>query len=190
MKIVGMILSFFTWLANLFIKSKFEETIEEVKETIDKEVDKGDIRLSPNFYLSEFTRSTTAINLGIDNTPNQEQLRNLKALAQALEEVRHFLGGKPLVISSGLRTELLNKAVGGSSTSGHLKGHAVDFTVKGMTTRDACMRIANSNIKFDQLIYEQGANSEWVHFSIAPKMRRDILSWKKSKGYIRDIVKL
>lgn len=148
------------------------------------------MRLSEHFTLEEFTRSATATARGIDNTPNAAQLENLKRLAAALEDVRKLLGGKPIIISSGFRSAALNKAVGGSPTSDHANGLAADFTCpKYGSVESICRAIATSKVPFDQIIYEQGG-TDWVHFGIGSRMRRQILSWAPGKGYVVGIHRL
>lgn len=154
-----------------------EEMVEEMK-------------LSQHFLLREFTRSAVAESRGIDNAPNAAQLDNLRLLAGTLEEVRALLGNQPIIISSGFRSGALNRAVGGSATSSHGHGLAVDFVCPqhGHVMR-ICEAIRDSGIQFDQLIYEQG-NTEWVHLGIDPRLRRQVMSWSKSAGYVTGIQKL
>jgi zinc D-Ala-D-Ala carboxypeptidase len=85
------------------------------------------MRLSENFSLEELTASETAARKGIDNTPSEEVINNLKRLAAALQEVRALLNHRAILVSSGYRSPELNQAVGGSATSDHCKGFAADF---------------------------------------------------------------
>lgn len=85
------------------------------------------INLSKHFTLDELTKSATAIRLGIDNIPNETELKNLQDLVDnILEPLRHHYG-RPIIITSGFRCEKLNKAVGGSKTSQHRFGQAADI---------------------------------------------------------------
>ena len=126
------------------------------------------MKLSANFSLSELTRSQTATRKGIDNSPNDEQLANLKALCEnVLQPIRdHF--GKPVRISSGLRVPELNSAIGGSTTSDHCKGMAADIEIPGVDNKELAEWIGE-NLEFRQLIlefYEPGIpDSGWVHVS-------------------------
>ncbi len=148
------------------------------------------MQLTPHFLLREFTRSDTAKRLGIINSPNAAQTENLKQLAFKLEEVRKLLG-HPVIITSGFRSPALNRAVGGSTTSDHSHGLAADFHCPGFgSVEEVCRAIADSNIDFDQLIFEQGSRSDWVHFGVGDRMRREVLSWKSGKGYVRGVLKL
>lgn len=129
------------------------------------------MNLSPHFKLEEFTNSATAIALGIDNTPTEEHLQNLKEVALRMESVR-ALFGKPVIITSGYRNPELNAAVGGVKNSAHALGWAVDFKVLGFSLLETAAKIANSGIAFDQLIHEK---NRCVHISFDPRMRRQVL---------------
>lgn len=147
------------------------------------------MQLSNHFSLDELVRSDTAKSRGIDNTPGPDHLRNLGTLVLRLEEVRALLG-KPMLISSGYRSPALNAAVGGSGTSDHAQGLAADFVSPQYgAVMDICRAIEASGIKFDQLIFEQGA-TEWVHFGLGPRMRRQVMSWSKKSGYVMGLRKL
>jgi len=148
------------------------------------------MRLTDHFTLNEFTRSAVAALRGIDNTPNAEQLVNIQNMAHQMEYVRYLLGGKPILISSGFRSAELNKVIGGSATSSHSDGLAVDFTCpKFGSAKEVCMALKTSSFKFDQIIYEQG-RTHWCHLGFGAQMRREVLSWKSGKGYVFGIVDL
>lgn len=119
------------------------------------------MQLTEHFTLEEFTRSQTATRLHIDNTPNAEQLSNIENTAERLEEFRIFLG-KPVIITSGFRCPTLNKAIGSSDKSQHVKGQAVDFHCLGEDIKDTITAIIGSSLGFDQLILEYGS---WIHVS-------------------------
>lgn len=123
------------------------------------------MQLTKNFALEELTRSSKAKALKISNSPNAEQTSNLKALAEdILQPLRDALGF-PINIASGLRVPALNKAVGGSSTSQHTKGEAVDINVSGKN-KIIFDWIVN-NLDYDQIIWEFGTDLEpsWIHVS-------------------------
>ena len=125
------------------------------------------MKLSANFSVGELTRSQTATRKGIDNSPNDEQLANLKALCEnVLQPIRdHF--GKPVRISSGLRVPELNAAIGGSTTSDHCKGMAADIEIPGVDNKELAEWIGE-NLEFRQLIlefYNGEPDSGWVHVS-------------------------
>ncbi|MBL8425250.1 MAG: DUF882 domain-containing protein [Candidatus Accumulibacter phosphatis] len=145
--------------------------------------------LSEHFTLEELVASQTAARKGIDNTPGVTAMRNLKSLADVLEEVRVLLGGVSIIVSSGYRSPALNAAVGGSEKSAHMQGLAADFTApKFGTVLQTARKIAASGIAYDQLIHEYGS---WVHIGLtAPgvKPRRQNLSIFQGTGYLPGIV--
>ena len=135
--------------------------------------------LSPHFSLDEFTASQTATRHGIDNTPNETAVENLRMLAALLEQVRELLGGNSIRISSGYRSVLLNRHIGSNDTSAHIRGYAVDFTCSGFGTPiQVAKKIAESNLKFDQMIYE----GTWIHISCDPKNRRQLITARFKGG--------
>lgn len=123
-----------------------------------------EIMLTEHFSLEELTRSELAERKGWDNKPTLIASANLVRLAEFLEQVRKVIG-KPLVINSGYRSQILNNAVGSKETSQHRVGCAADFRVGGMTPREICEIIKNSDLQFDQCIQELS----WVHISIPSK---------------------
>jgi hypothetical protein len=126
------------------------------------------MNLSANFTLKELTKSDTATRLGIDNTPDDATIENLKLLCEmVLQPVReHF--GKSVTVNSGYRSPESNAAVGGSKTSDHCKGQAADIEIDGLPNPELAQWIMD-NLDYTQLIlefYTQGQpNSGWVHVS-------------------------
>ena len=127
------------------------------------------MKLSNYVSLAEVTKSDTAKRKGIDNTPTAEHLENLKTICvEVFDKVReHF--GVPIYISSGYRSAALNKAIGGSKTSDHNLGRALDldqdFRGNGVTNMQV-FEFIKDNLEFDQLIAEfQRADGdfEWIH---------------------------
>lgn len=130
------------------------------------------MNLSANFTLKELTKSETATRLGLDNTPNDEALENLKLLCKkVLQPVRdHF--GKSVTVNSGYRSPESNAAVGGSKTSDHCKGQACDLEIDGIPNPELAQWIMD-NLEYTQLIlefYTPGGdpNAGWVHVSYDP----------------------
>jgi hypothetical protein len=121
------------------------------------------MNLTPHFTLEELTASETAERNGWDNSPNDAELANLTRLADFLEQVKVVLDGKPIMISSGLRTKKVNDAVGSKDSSQHRTGCACDFRVPGMTPDEVVRKIMASGIGFDQVIREF---DRWTHISI------------------------
>ena len=120
------------------------------------------MNLSPNFTLEEMIASETAARHGIDNTPDNDVLMNLRRLALFLEEVRKVVG-MPLRINSAYRSPEANKLVGGKATSQHCKGVAADLKVKGMTPDQVVRAIIAAKLPYDQVIREFDS---WTHVSI------------------------
>jgi hypothetical protein len=131
------------------------------------------IYLSPHFTLDELTFSQTAERLGLNNDPGPEVLAALKRTALGLEAVRVRLGGAPILVSSGYRAPPVNAAVGGSPSSQHMRGEAVDFTAPRFgVPRQIVDALADSDVPYDQLILEFG---RWVHISFSGNPRRHAL---------------
>lgn len=128
------------------------------------------MRLTEHFSLEELTFSSTALRLGIDNTPSPEIVNHLLIAATGMEHVRELLGF-PIHVDSGYRCLELNSAVGGAPHSAHMQGYAVDFICPSFGTPLLIVQaIASSNIQFDRCIME----GNWVHISFDPKLRREI----------------
>lgn len=143
------------------------------------------MKLSENFSLAEFTKSQTAIRMGIDNTPGEDHLEAAKELFEnVVQPIRDHFG--PTVLNSGYRGPALNEAVGGSSKSQHCKGEAVDLEVPGVANAEVAAWIVE-NLDFDQVIlefYTPGIpDSGWVHVSYKTEgNRKSILTAMKENG--------
>lgn len=137
--------------------------------------------LSRHFHLEQLLHSDTALERGIDNSPDATALANLRELAAGLDRVQDLLG-HPLNITSGFRCPALNAAVGGVATSQHCQGLAADFDCPEFgTPMDIALAIARSDIEFDQCIMEFG---RWVHLSFAAAPRRRLLTiYSGAEGY-------
>ena len=144
------------------------------------------MNLSPNFTLSEMTKSEAALRHNIDNTPNEEQIQALMVLAQnVLQPVRDYFK-KGVKCNSGFRAPAVNRAVGGSPTSDHCKGQAADIEIPGVSNYELAKWIVD-NLKFTQVIlefYTQGVpDSGWVHVSYDPsKLKNEALTAVKKDG--------
>lgn len=128
------------------------------------------------FPYEEMIHSQAAARFGIDNNPPAAALKNLRFTALSMVGVRVLLGNKPILVSSGYRSPGVNAKVGGSNTSAHTLGWAVDFTCPGFgTPLEICQAIAKSRTMddVDQLIHEYDA---WVHISFDPRNRKQILT--------------
>ena len=136
--------------------------------------------LSTHFSLDEFTASQEATRHNIKNTPSATVVENLRMLAALLEQVRTLLGSHSIHISSGYRSLMLNRAIGSNDTSAHVRGYAADFTCPAFGKPiEVAKEIAESNLKFDQLIYE----GTWVHISCDPQNRRQLLTARFKHGH-------
>ena len=147
------------------------------------------MKLSEHLDLSEVTRSESAKRKGISNMPTEAHIANFKLLAENIfEPIRqHFRC--PIIISSGYRSKELNAAIGGSATSEHCSGEAIDIDMDGTAhgvTNKMVFDYIKDNLNFNQLIYEFGDdnNPDWVHVSYEStgKQRKQILRAIRSGG--------
>ena len=146
------------------------------------------MNLSKSFTLNELTKSQEATRLGIDNTPNEEHILNLKLLCEnILQPIRDFYG-MPVSVSSGYRSAALCEAIGSSSKSQHTKGQAADFEIFGIANSVLADFIVK-NLDYDQCILEfwneNEPNSGWVHCSFnSSGNRKQFLKAEKLNGRI------
>ena len=124
--------------------------------------------ISAHISDKEGVYSITAMRRGIDNTPGSKELGNMKLLAEKIfEPLRKWVGG-PIRINSFYRSPKLNKAIGGSYTSQHCKGQAMDIDDTSCHKTNAEMyKFIKDELDFDQMIWEFGddKNPNWVHVS-------------------------
>jgi zinc D-Ala-D-Ala carboxypeptidase len=129
------------------------------------------MKLTENFTLSEMVKSETALRHGLDNTPGDVEIANLRQLAaNVLQPIRnHYRTG--VKVNSGYRAPNVNAAVGGSRTSDHTRGQAADIEIPGIANA-ALAEWISKHLKFTQLIleaYTKGIpDSGWVHVSYNP----------------------
>jgi len=141
------------------------------------------MKLSTNFTLEELTISQTALRNNIDNTPNEEEIENLKRLCiNILQPLRDDFE-LPLVVSSGFRSKELSSLVGSKITSQHCSGCAADFIIPGVDNKKVFKHIIE-NLPFDQAIleYYTEENGGWIHVSYVPNGRGQALV-KDKEGY-------
>ena len=126
------------------------------------------MKISEHISNKEGIYSTTATRKGIDNTPNEDQRKAMHEIARDIfEPLREWVGG-PIRINSFFRSPKLNKAIGGSTSSQHCKGQAMDIDDGGCKKTNAEMyHWIKENLNFDQMIWEFGTddNPNWVHIS-------------------------
>ena len=132
-----------------------------------------------HFTLRELTKSDTAIRKGIKNIPNKQEEQNLIALVDNILDPLREAYKKPIIVTSGFRCEELNRLVGGSKTSHHRTGQAVDIRSVEDTVEEnkkLFNLIQQLDLPFDQLIDEY--NYDWVHVSYSPRNRKQIMHFK------------
>ena len=125
-------------------------------------------KISKHVSHREGVYSITAKRLGLNNEPTEEHLEAMGTLAnKVFEPLREYVGG-PIKINSFYRGVELNKAIGGSYTSQHCKGQAMDIDDSyGHKSNAAMFNFIRENLDFDQMIWEFGddKNPDWVHVS-------------------------
>ena len=125
-------------------------------------------RISEHVSLKEGVKSHTATRLNIDNVPRDLDLINMKTIAEKVfEPLRDFVGG-PISINSFYRSPKLNSAIGGSTSSQHCIGCAIDIDdTYGYKTNAEMFEYIKCNLDYDQMIWEFGDdnNPDWVHVS-------------------------
>ena len=128
--------------------------------------------ISEHVSYKEGVFSVTATRLGVDNTPNDEQLANMELVAEKVFEPLRKWVGKPIKVNSFFRGLKLNTAIGGAKKSQHMKGQAMDIDDNyGHATNAEMYYWIKENLDFDQLIWEFGddENPNWLHVSYVSK---------------------
>ena len=142
------------------------------------------MHLSEHITLGEVTK--TSVKTAGDNIPSRVAIENLKNLCENwLEDLRYSYNtlyegreDNPIIITSGYRSAEVNKAVGGSPTSNHLTGCAVDIRCAGI---EQALRYANilldisdgTKQDYDELYIERNKQGRyWIHFAVRPKDNR------------------
>ena len=135
------------------------------------------------FSYSEFFKSDVAEKHQVKNIPDDAQLSqvlgNIKALVlNVLDPLRARIG-RPIIITSGYRSQRVNNLVGGSKTSQHMLGKAADIHVQGYTSQqmDIVYQTIQMCYDFDQLIFYPYKNIIHVSWN-GDKNRQE--SWVKA----------
>lgn len=168
------------------------ETVEPIEPVVIAEPEPVDAdQITENFHFSELIHSNTAVRKNIPNVPTAQHKANLiQATKQLFQPMRELLG-HAVLISSGYRSQAVNQAVGGSATSAHSVGFAIDFTCPkfGNPRKIAeflSKELPKRGIKFDQLILEfPDSPSAWIHLGFKARdgrQRGQILTAKKVRG--------
>ena len=141
------------------------------------------VRLSEHFTLNEMLKSQTALRMGLDNSPEPDQLENLISLCESVLEPIRQHWNRPVIVSSGFRAPAVNRAIGSKDSSQHARGEAADIEIPGIDNLVLYYWIAEE-IDFDQLIlefYTGEPSSGWVHVSyVGDENRHQTLRIDKS----------
>ena len=129
--------------------------------------------ISDHITYNEATQSPTAIRFGIENTPTENQLFAMRIVASVCFEPLRKWYGKPIKINSFFRCTLLNQKVGGSSTSQHCKGEAIDISAGSKAENKKLFDWCKANLVFDQLINEY--DYTWIHISFSQGQNRNMV---------------
>ena len=135
--------------------------------------------LTKHFKLEEMIFSEYAVRNRVDNDPTLEIIDALRDTCIKVIEPLRIAIGKPIKITSGYRSKELNKLIGGSKTSQHCFGQAVDIQVQGISTEDLFQKIIELKLPYDQIIQEFDS---WVHCSYRANPRGEKLRATKIKG--------
>ena len=115
------------------------------------------------FTLKEFTRSSTAQRLKIDNTPSDEVVRNIQYGVQMVLDPLRRIVRSPIIITSGYRCSALNKAVGGVANSWHTKGNAADIRIKDEEEAKEIFQALQTLHSVDTVLFEHSTTAIWMH---------------------------
>ena len=141
-----------------------------------------DMKLSEHFKLAELCKTSYITADG--NIPSRKAIENLKNICENwLEDLRYSYGtlygdGEvPIIISSGFRSEEVNRKCGGAKGSNHLTGCAVDIKCYGpehmIRMVGILLDIADGTKRdYDELILEKRGATYWIHFAVRPKENR------------------
>ena len=144
-------------------------------------------RISEHITHKEAVRSNTALRLNLKNIPDDYQVSNMVGIAtHVFEPLREYVGG-PIKINSMFRSQDLNTAIGGSTSSQHCQGRAIDLDdTFGYKTNAEMFNYIKNNLSYDQIIWEFGDsnNPDWVHVSYVSidQNRKKNLVAEKIKG--------
>lgn len=144
------------------------------------------MQLTENFSLNEMIKSETALRHGLDNTPPDDVVDNLRTLCEQVLQPLRTAYGRGIKVNSGYRSPDVNAAVGGSRTSDHCKGQAADIEIPGIPNADLAAYIAQY-FEFTQLIlefYTPGIpDSGWVHVSYNPdNLKKQVMTAMRENG--------
>jgi len=139
------------------------------------------MNLSKHVTLKEFQASGLATLRNLNNEMSESQIASAKLLCENVFEPLRLYLNTPIKISSGFRSVQLNKMIGGSATSQHTKGEAMDLQINAKG-----FNFIKDKLEFDQLIWEFGNDEQpsWVHVSFSSRNRKQVLKASKKNGKI------
>ena len=141
-------------------------------------------KISKHISYKEAVGSNYAKQKGIKNKPNEEQVENMKLLAEKVFEPLREWVDAPIKVNSMFRSLELNTALKGSKTSSHMNGEAMDITSMGGKSNLEMFHWIKDNLCFDQLIWEFGKEPKWLHVSYnKDNNRKQVLVTKKRGVY-------
>jgi zinc D-Ala-D-Ala carboxypeptidase len=137
------------------------------------------MNLSAHVTLKEFQASGLATLRNLNNEMSESQIASAKLLCENVFEPLRLYLNTPIQISSGFRSLQVNKMIGGSATSQHTKGEAMDLQINAKG-----FHFIKDKLEFDQLIWEFGNDEQpsWVHVSFSPRNRKQVLKASKKNG--------
>ena len=137
------------------------------------------MNLSAHVTLKEFQASGLATLRNLNNEMSESQIASAKLLCENVFEPLRIYLNTPIQISSGFRSVQINKMIGGSATSQHTKGEAMDLQINAKG-----FHFIKDKLEFDQLIWEFGNDEQpsWVHVSFSPRNRKQVLKASKKNG--------
>ena len=137
------------------------------------------MNLSAHVTLKEFQASGLATLRNLNNEMSESQIASAKLLCENVFEPLRLYLNTPIKISSGFRSVQLNKMIGGSATSQHTKGEAMDLQINAKG-----FNFIKDKLMFDQLIWEFGNDEQpsWVHVSFSSRNRKQVLKASKKNG--------
>ena len=142
-------------------------------------------KVSKHISYKEATHSNYAKQYNIANKPKAEHIENMELVAEKVFEPLREWVDNPIKVNSMFRSEKLNSALKGSSTSSHLNGEAIDITSMGGKTNLEMFHYIKDNLDFDQLIWEFGTEPKWLHVSYKNEKdnRKQVLVTKRVGVY-------
>ena len=142
------------------------------------------MKISKHISYNQAIKSDTAIRLGIDNTPSASAVEAMTLLCEKVIDPLYEVFPS-MTFNSFFRSSKLNTAIGGSATSQHVRGEAIDLDSKDNAFNKAIFDYIVKNLDFDQVIYEYGNDEQpdWVHVSFKKTgNRKQVLRAIKVKG--------